>query len=140
MKLIFEFKRWKFQNILATTVKLLRSRKGAGHPHDSVGESGQVEEVQVQMEEVEVEEVRVKEAEEAELQQVVLLNEEEKEDVQVGQVQDLQLLQLVAVVSIPILGAHYLENYYSLWQSDLFSSCCQSNQMYEVFVSLTDTC
>ena len=42
-----------------------------------------------------MEEVRVKEAE---LQQVVLLDEEEKEDVQVGQVQDLQRLQLVAVV------------------------------------------
>ena len=70
---------------MATTVKLLRSRKGAGHPHDSVGESVQVEEVQV------------KEAEEAELQQVVLLDEEEKEDVQVGQAQDLQLLQLVAL-------------------------------------------
>ena len=77
---------------MATTVKLLRSRKGAGHPHDSVGESVQVEEVQVK--EVKV---HVKEAEEAELQQVVLLDEEEKEDVQVGQAQDLQLLQLVAL-------------------------------------------
>ena len=74
----FEFKRWKFQNILATTGKLLRSRKGAGHPHDSVGESVQ--------------------AEEAELQQGVPLDGEEKEEVQAGQAQDLQLLQLVAAM------------------------------------------
>ena len=80
---------------MATTVKLLRSRKGAGHPHDSVGESVQVEEVQVQMEEREVEEVRVKEAE---LQQGVPLDGEEKEEVQAGQAQDLQLLQLVAAM------------------------------------------
>ena len=59
---------------------------------------------------------------------------------QVGQVQDLQLLQLVAAMWVPILGVHYLENYYSLWQSDLFSSCCQSNKICDAFLSLTDTC
>ena len=115
-KLIFEFKRWKFPNILATTGKQLRSRKGAGHPLDSVeeneagmvegevGESVQVEERQIQMEEVRVQ------VEEVDLQQVVLLVEEEKEDLQV------ELLHFV-VVWIPILGAHLEENYHGLFPS-----------------------
>lgn len=69
-----------------------------------VGESVQVEERQIQMEEVRVQ------VEEVDLQQVVLLVEEEKEDLQV------ELLHFV-VVWIPILGARLEENYHGLFPS-----------------------
>ena len=95
-----ELKHWKFQNILATIGELLRSRKVVGR-HSSVEEAepGMVEGqggegVQVRSEQ-DGEGVHcagaactlctVKEVGEAELQQDVLLLEEEKADMQVGQ-------------------------------------------------------
>ena len=98
-----ELKHWKFQNILATIEELPRSRKVAGR-------HGSVEEAEPEMVEGQGGEgvlVRseqdgagaactlctVKEVGEAELQQDVLLLEEEKADMQVGQEEDIQAAQ-----------------------------------------------